>query len=188
MAIQSKHEGNALFQELGKNSEEALMRIHEQFFSQLMEYSFEIVIDKELAKEIAMDTLQILWQNRKTVASMVNPVGWLFKCAHHKSLNELKAKRRKNIVSMSGDYDPEGPGNIENELEAKELSSFINLAMEKLPAQQKKIIQLSKDYGMNRKEIARHCNISESTVKNQITEARRHLRNTLEQLFKNYFP
>jgi RNA polymerase sigma factor (sigma-70 family) len=118
---------------------------------------------------------------------MNNPAGWLFKCVERKSLNWLRDERRRRITRMENGFDLAGPDNPEKTLEAAELSRFLRLAIEKLPDQQKKIIQLKMEYGMNRKEIARQCKISESTVKNQINSAYKNLKNIMEEIFRDYF-
>ena len=175
------HENNALFKELGKDSETALARIHKLYSPLLMACSFQILADKRLAEEIVMDTLLVLWQNRKIVSEMNNPSGWLSKCVYHKSINELDSKKRRPTVSISDELGLSAPDNIQTDLERKEFSQHINQEMEKLPPGQKKIIQLRKYFGLSRKEIARLYKVSEGTVKKQIDNAYKNLRKIMKK-------
>ncbi len=168
-----------LFQSLGKGSEDALKIIYARCASQLMDYSFGIIADKDLAREVVMDTLHALWENRKAVSKMDKPVGWLFKTAYHKSLNKLRSEKRRRIDPIGDDLVLADAVTHGHHLELKEFHRQVDQAINQLPEQQQKIIRLSRDHGLSRKEIAAHCKLSESTVKNHITKAYKKMRSIL---------
>jgi len=87
---------------------------------------------------------------------------------------------------LNDDFNPPAADKIESGLEAKELSGYIALLIDQLPPRQKAIIQLKIYYNLTREQIATRLNISESSVKNQITEANKKLRKLMEDISKYY--
>jgi RNA polymerase sigma-70 factor (ECF subfamily) len=178
---------NALFKELGRGSQKDLKKIYILYFPSLVKYIFRIVLNRESAKEIATEALEILWENRDSVATMEAPLGWLFVCAYRCSLKYLRSKKKRGkVVPLEDDFILPATDRIEMMLEAEELSERIDLAIDQLPAQQRIIIRLKTGYDLSRKEIAERLHLSESTVKNQITSANKRLRTLLGNLFKHY--
>ncbi|MDP4129792.1 MAG: sigma-70 family RNA polymerase sigma factor [Bacteroidota bacterium] len=188
MPAGSSNNDNALFKKLGNGSQLELKPIYARYFSSLMKYVLRFVLSTEAAKEITMDVMELLWINREAVAEMDKPLSWLFTCAYYGALKYLRDKRKKAfIVPLEDGFNPPAPDKVEEiGLEARQLSQRIAIAIEQLPPRQKEIIQLKNDYGLNRKEIAEQLHISESTVKNQITEANKKLRKLMADISHYY--
>jgi len=181
MPITRKENENSLFKELGNDSEEALIQIGLVYFSSLIEASFKVCKNRTLAKEIAVDTVRSLWENRVKVSQHKNPSAWLLKTIKNKSLNELKSLRRNKKMTLEENQHIPITENIQQNLEAREFAKQVNKAIEKLAPKQKEIIRLVLD-GLSRKEIAKQLNRSESTIKNQIYKVYKNLR----KIMKNY--
>jgi RNA polymerase sigma-70 factor (family 1) len=180
MPTQPKYQDNDLFKKLGKGSQEALKEIYVKYSPKLEKFCFTILKDREMSKDIVMVVMQILWERREKVAEMEKPVGWLFTCVERRVLNILENKKRKNTLRLYDENEIPGTEDTEKTMDEQHMSDYIKLAIEKLPAQQKRIVQL-KNLGMSRKEIAKECNLSESTVKNQMTYALRKLREIMNE-------
>jgi RNA polymerase sigma-70 factor (ECF subfamily) len=69
---------------------------------------------------------------------------------------------------------------IEDELYAKELSLLIDMAVEKMPEQRKRIFIMSRKEELSNEEIAKQLKISKRTVENHLTQALRDLRKIVE--------
>jgi RNA polymerase sigma-70 factor (ECF subfamily) len=67
-----------------------------------------------------------------------------------------------------------------NELETKELQLLIEKEVSKLPSRMQEIFRMSREDDYSIAEIAKRLNISEQTVKNQLTEALKRLRASLQ--------
>src|ERR1700710_1943679 len=90
----------ALFRALSHDGEKALAQIDAVYRAALVAYCYDIVADEHLAKEVVLDVLQKLWEERRAVSAMQSPVAWLFKCVANKALNALKAKRKFKVVPV----------------------------------------------------------------------------------------
>jgi DNA-directed RNA polymerase specialized sigma24 family protein len=145
MGIPSANNETSLFEELGKGSEEALIRIHMLYYSRLAEASFRVCADRELAKEMALESLQALWNNRIKVSEQDNPQGWLLKTVKNKTLNALKSQRRRKTMLLGDKEEIPGQTNIQQNLEAKEYTRQVSQAIQKLAPKQKNIIEMVMD-------------------------------------------
>ena len=94
---------------------------------------------------------------------------------HRKSLNEDFYKMTV-ISAMESSYD------IEEEIEAKNLSDYIDLLINELPPRRREIFNLSRKENKSYKEIAELLHISEKTIENQISEALKYLRKNISML------
>ena len=187
MATNFNDNDNTLFVKLGKGSQKDLMAVLERYFSPLLHYISRVVLNRETAKEIVMDAMEILWENRISVATMEKPYSWLQKCAFNGSLKYLKTKSKNAfVVPLKEDFNPPAADKLEYGLEAKEFSDRIFLLIDQLPPRQKEIIRLKIYDNLTREQIARRLHISESSVKNQITEANKKLRKLMEDISKYY--
>ena len=187
MATRFNDNDNTLFIKLGKGSQKDLMAVLERYFSPLVLYIFRVVLNREIAKEIVMDAMETLWEKRISVAAMEKPYSWLQKCAFNGALKYLKIKSKNGfVVPLGEDFNPPAADKLEYGLEAKEFSEHIAVLIDQLPLRQKEIIRLKIYDNLTREEIARRLNISESSVKNQITEANKKLRKLMEDISKYY--
>lgn len=77
------------------------------------------------------------------------------------------------LSAMEDSYD------IEEEIETKNLSEYIDLLIAELPPRRREIFILSRKENKSYKEIALLLDISEKTVENQISEALKYLRKNI---------
>ena len=128
MATNFNDNDNTLFIKLGKGSQKDLMAVLERYFSPLLHYISRVVLNREIAKEIVMDAMEILWENRISVATMEKPYSWLQKCAFNGALKYLKIKSKNAfVVPLKEDFNPPAADKLEYGLEAKEFSDRIVL-------------------------------------------------------------
>ena len=121
---------------------------------------------------------------------------WLFRIAAHVSLNRLRdnnaAKRRGHSVPLEDGEGEDVPvaasaGNAPptalQSLLARERVERVRSALDTLPPKMRRCVLLYIDQELKYQEIAVAMKISEGTVKSQIHEARRRLRDKLGEEF-----
>lgn len=184
MPQQPAYDEYFLFRRIALGDQDALMLLMDKYFPELYKRVNWIVINEELTREIINDVFQRLWDKRKEVATMEHPGGWLIAIARYSSFNALKRENRR--ASMEPGKLLPDTSNLLDEIKHKELERQIEQAVERLSPQRKIVYKLNHEDGLTRKEIAERLGIAESTVKNLMTQAYKHLRELMKDL-KSFF-
>ncbi len=116
----------------------------QKYSTQLEKYCFLMLKNKALAEDIVLDVMHTLWEKKKEVAQMEYPVAWLSTCVQNKVKNILDSKKTKPTVALNEQTAISFTENIESRMDSKMLSAYIDRAIEDLPPQQRRIIQLKK--------------------------------------------
>ncbi|HSC37768.1 MAG TPA: RNA polymerase sigma-70 factor [Chitinophagaceae bacterium] len=180
---------SVLFARLSTGDEDAFRQIFHAFNSRLSYAIFRLVKSETETEEIIQEVFLRLWVNREKLPGIENPGGWLHTIASNLALSSLRrqATRRKNMqaISASADIHTDEPA---MQLDAKEIQHIVQEAIAQLPASRRQVFILSRQQGLNRREIAKQLNISESTVKNQLGAALKFIQDYLQKNMGLYLP
>jgi RNA polymerase sigma-70 factor (ECF subfamily) len=107
---------------------------------------------------------------------------YLYRMSHNHAINMLRKNARESLLrskiqSLSPLNHPE------REVQRKETEALISNAIKGLPKQQKQVFILSREQGLNQKEISEKLEITVPTVKSHMTQALRSLRSTCRHLY-----
>jgi RNA polymerase sigma-70 factor (ECF subfamily) len=171
-----------LFSRLSKDDVEAFTAIFNFYEPRLYPFVFNMTKSETIAEEVVQEVFIKLWVNRNSVAALDNPAGYIFRMASNQTITHLRTKARQHKLAKAVAQGSDEESNITEEmLELKEVQGLVNEAVEQLPTQRKLIYKLSRQQGLKNDEIAAQLNISISTVKNQLTEALRSIKEHLKQ-------
>lgn len=184
-------EDNELILLLKQNSKEAFTALYKKYWRQVYNFSRLYLTNQDTAEEVVQEVFIKVWEGRDFMREDDNFKGLMFIITrnlifnqHRKNLNEDFYKMTV-LAAMEDSYD------IEEEIEAKNLSEYIDMLINELPPRRREIFNLSRKGNKSYKEIAELLNISEKTVENQISEALKYLRKNITLLSlscKNRFP
>lgn len=125
--------------------------------------------DEEVAKEIVQEVFKSLWERRDSLR-LKEVERYLIRAVKLKTFEYIRNKvtrqqHLENFTTNKQNYYVEYP------LIAEELSQKISKLVNELPAQCKKVFQMSRDQGLTNKEIATKLYISERAVEYHISKA-----------------
>ncbi|ACU62952.1 RNA polymerase sigma factor [Chitinophaga pinensis] len=137
-------------------------------------------VDADDAKDLVQEVMLSLWRRRQEIP--VFKEGEFAKYLHAAikyrvishyafSTAEIKKLALFDVLDSQESTD---------RLETKELTAKIAAVVAQLPARMQQIFRMSREEDLSIAEIARKLNLSEQTVKNQLTEALRRMRNSLK--------
>ena len=157
---------------------------YEQFFkenySPLCRFAFSFLKDADDAEEIVQNSFVKLWKEKDQITVKTSLKSYLYTAVRNSCLNELKHIDIKETYKQHNKIELNRSTSLENEIEANELQEQINIAIEKMPEQRRKIFKMSRFEGLKYKEIAKKLEISPKTVENHMGLAMKFLREELK--------
>jgi RNA polymerase sigma-70 factor (ECF subfamily) len=153
--------------------------LYERYWRQVYNFCRLYLVNPSVAEEVVQEVFIKIWESRDSIKEEENFKGLLFIITrnlifnrHRKSVNEDFYKMTV-LSAMESSYD------MEEEIEARNLSEYIDQLIEELPPRRREIFNLSRKEYKSYKEIAELLRISEKTVENQISEAIKYLKHNL---------
>lgn len=150
-------------------------------------YTLALTLTKsdQYAKDIVQEVFLKLWEHRSHIHTIANMDAWLYRLTEHKVIDFLRKtaadKRLRDALWINIQHMV---NETEDIVSSREYSQIIEKAICHLPPQRKRIYRLSKEQGLNYCQIANELNISRHTVKNQLFNAVRSVRNFLVRTTK----
>ncbi len=175
-----------MFSQIAEGDENAFREIFNRFTPQIHPFVLGIVKNEMVAKEIVQEVFLRVWLKRDTLTTIEKPSSWLYRIASNLSLTHFRRQKlEEKIISglKAGDA-----GETDETLTAKELQAIINEAAGKLPPKRQTIFRMSREQGLNRREIAAKLGISENTVKSQIMISLKFIQEFIERTTGVYIP
>jgi len=183
---------NELIRRIQEEDEVAFKVIFNRYYSRLFYFILEFVSYNDIAENIVQDTFFTLWNKRHTMKEDSNLGAFLFTVAKNNCLYKLREQRSRQKVFSSNilsQEDIEMNMDVLSSLDTslftfEEINRIIELTLEELPPQCKKVFILSRFNEKKNKEIAEELNISIKVVEKHISKGLKKFRVTL----KDYLP
>ncbi len=165
---------------LQKGSHPAFEKVFIFYFTKVRTFILGYVKTMVDAEELAEEVFVGLWQNHKSIDPEKSFDSYLYTIAKNKALNFLKRKyATKTIIEMQApstfSHSPE------EEYIALEKALLIEMIVEKMPAQRKKVYLL-RQQGMTNEEIAQELDTTKRNVESQVSLALKEVRSA----FRDY--
>ncbi|MDL2255894.1 RNA polymerase sigma-70 factor [Parabacteroides sp. OttesenSCG-928-G06] len=168
-----------LIKQVQQGDRKAFAILYEKYWQQVYNFCNLYLTGRSVAEEVVQEVFIKVWESRDFIRENDNIRGFLFIITrnlifnqHRKSVNEYFYKMTL-LSAMENGYD------MEEEIEARNLSEYIDQLIAELPPRRKEIFNLSRKEFKSYKEIAELLQISEKTVENQIGEALKYLKRNI---------
>jgi RNA polymerase sigma-70 factor (ECF subfamily) len=161
---------------------QAFNRLFERHCRRSVELATTIVHDHFTAEEAVSDVFFSFWARRQELPEIPLFQPYLFTAIRYRArkMLALKAAKGETVALEYYTTQPEeSPTDPFGQLYAGELANTLHKLIEQLPSQRKLVFKLSRINGLSYKAIAEVLNISEGTVKNQLSAALKTLRQEL---------
>jgi RNA polymerase sigma factor (sigma-70 family) len=185
-----------ILNDLRNGRESAFRSLVERYQGLVLNCVFRFVRDRELAKDLTQEVFMEVYRSLPSFRGEAQLSTWVYRIAVSKSLNHLKAMKRKKRFAFVTSLFGEGPDHVEvvagasddpaAVLENIERARVLNAALEELPESQRIAFTLSKVDGMSYQEIALVMNVSVPSVESLIHRARVRLRSILMEYYQQH--
>jgi RNA polymerase sigma-70 factor (family 1) len=159
---------------------QAFRELYNRYKESIFSMVYRRVRDEEESKDIVQEIFLKLWLGRESLVEIDNLDHYLFGTARNKVISHYRKKevQLKGEGALLAQID-HLESSADKDILMDELNSKIREVVDSLPPTMKACYKLSRSEGKKIKEIASNLNLSEQTVRNNISEALRRLRLSL---------
>jgi RNA polymerase sigma-70 factor (ECF subfamily) len=161
-------------EKLASGNHDAFRRLFMKYYPKVKCFITYFVKTEVIAEELSQDVFEYIWTNKEYLADLKSLNAYLFRIAKNKSINYLNHQKIEEDYTLS--YIDLQEYSIEEELYAKELELLIQLMVEKMPEQRRRIFEMSRIKNLKNSEIAEKLNISKRTVEAHLNLALKQIR------------
>jgi RNA polymerase sigma-70 factor (ECF subfamily) len=176
---ESKPIDSALLSALCAGDQQAFEAVYLRYVSSIRHFLTFLTRSNDIGQEIAQDVFVTLWERRKNIDPQKNISGYLYTIAKNCALKHFNAQKGVSTAELSLVDRLQNAASADAELTAWETEQLVEVVVARMPAQRRKIYELSRKEGLSNGEIADRLNISKNTVENHITTALKNLRKVL---------
>ena len=141
-----------------------------------------IVLDDQEAEDVVSDIFERAWKMRDTVLTSSNPRAYICRMARNMAIDSLRRRKRHNELSVTFDL---GAVDVSKRLDACDMVEISKQLIDCLPERQRTVVQLRDVEGYEIGEIAQILECEESSVRMNLSRARRYIREQL-LIYMNY--
>ena len=183
MAVKKEFE---YIRELSRGNHKAYDYLFLKYYPKVNYFIRQLVKSDEVAKDLSQDIFEKIWINREQMSQVESFNSYIFRMAKNSALNHLEHLQIKSDYETKYEHN-DNDLSIEEEIDARDLQLLVQLAVDSMPPQRKKVFQLSREEHLKNKEIAEQLNLSEKTVKNHLTIALKEIREAIKILLVIFF-
>jgi len=169
--------------ELRGGSHKAFNAIYDMYADKLYSFALAHTKSQETAGDIVQETFLRLWTVRESLSVDGSLQSFLFTIANHRLIDLFRKQINKTEMELYIGYREEAGQEENTEAETKllydDFVKTLKLCKKLLTGRQLEIYELSREKGKTIEEISEALNLSEQTVKNQLTTALKKIRGGL---------
>lgn len=171
-----------LIERIKKNDSHAFKEFFNEHYGEIFHFLYRHLFDYETAKDLAQETFIKFWEAKNRLDEELNPRAYLFKISKNLAINYSEKKKEVPLT------ENEEKNYFTLPLKEIELSFFeedAKKAILELSEQRRTIFLLSRYHEFKYGEIADILDLSEQTVKNQMSNSLSFLRQKLKAYLTN---
>ena len=155
----------------------AMKELYLLYHRRLARFLMRLTTRYDLAEEIINDTFWVVWQHAGDFRGASRVSTWIMGIAYRRGLKTLRY-----AGPPPADVDVEAEAGSEEPTKQEELNEWLDVALQRLPHEQRMVIELAYHVGHSCEEIASIMQCPVNTVKTRMFHARRKLKTLLTNL------
>lgn len=165
-----------LVRRIGRGDQAALATLYRQLYPRLSRFILRIQQDPDGVDEVVNEVMMVVWQKAAAATPQSQVSTWVYGIAYRRAL-KAGARERRLAADLSIDAELESQlGAPDSALDRLDAEQCAATALQALSPEQRAVMQLAYQEGLNYAEIAGLLDCPENTVKTRMFHARRKLR------------
>ena len=167
----------ALLVRIAGRDSAAMKELYLLYHRRLARFLMRLTTRYDLAEEIINDTFWVVWQHAGDFRGASRVSTWILGIAYRRGLKTLRY-----AGPPPADTNVEAEAGSEEPAKQEELNEWLDVALQRLPLEQRMVIELAYHVGHSCEEIASIMQCPVNTVKTRMFHARRKLKTILTTL------
>lgn len=177
-----------LMELLKQSDHKAYTTIYNRYKGVLYVHAYKRLGDREEAQDVIQELFTVLWNNRNEIQISTGLAGYLYSAVRNRVIKVISHKHvESSYIGFVKSYFQSSSSVTDHLIREKMLTAIIENEIDQLPVKMREIFQMSRKEHLSHKEIAEILDLSESTVKKQVSNALKILRGKLGLAFFLYF-
>lgn len=165
----------------------AFTEIYNRYWAEMYYHTFRMLRDEDSSKDVVQDVFSTLWLKSASLNVSTKLSGHLYISVRNKVLNLVaQNKVRNDYLSSVATFITESTSDA-SIFDEQQILDIVEAEIQKLPPRMKEIFELSRKDNLSHKEIAKKLNLSDQTVKKQVQNALKIIKNRLPMVESGIF-
>ncbi|MDR6784001.1 RNA polymerase sigma-70 factor (ECF subfamily) [Pedobacter africanus] len=159
----------------------AYEQIYNRYWAIMYVYARKIMADADDAQDIVQEVFTYLWHKGAELSIKTSLSVYLYTAVRYRIFDLLDHRKvRTDYKAYLQQFIDEGEYITDNQLRERELVAVIEREVALLPAKMREMFEMSRNEGLSHKEIAEKLGVSDLTVKKQVSNAVKILKEKLK--------
>ena len=169
--------------ELSEGSYEAFDTLYMRYSPIVEQFVLSLLKRKEEADDITQNIFLKIWENRSSMSGVHSFRAYLFKMVRNAVYDTFSRRKPTSGLQDSMELgDILRSEDMEEKISAKDLNMLMDMAVENMPEQRRRVFRMSRRDGLSHKEISMQLGISTKTVEYHMSKALAELRKIISFL------
>ncbi len=160
-----------LVERICQQDNHAFEQLYYAYHERLYRFIWRLLKDKSLIEEALNDTMMTVWEKARSFKKQSKISTWIFGIAYRKAMETLRSNTKMKAESLDFEIQDE-----HEKLDQDIQSEWIKHAVNRLPDDQKAVVELTYFNGFSYQEIAEVMQCPVGTVKTRMFHARKSLK------------
>lgn len=184
MAAYSTYRDIALWHRVQESDIPAYTELYERYRGVLYVHALRMLKEEDEAHDVVQDLFIHLWEKREELEIRSSFSSYIYTSIRNRILDVMaKQKHRWKYINSLQSHLDEGIFETEERVHEQELARIIEREVAHLPQKMREIFHMSREENLSHKEIALALNLSDKTVKKQVSNALTILRKKIDMAF-----
>ncbi|MFD1630280.1 RNA polymerase sigma factor [Pseudopedobacter beijingensis] len=177
MNTYSSYSDKELFDLLKNGNRNAFAEIYDRYWALLYKHAYRLIKDQDLAQDVVQEVFVSLWDKIKAIDLQFSISSYLYTAVRNKVLNLIQRdKVKNNYIESLANFVASSEAITDYRLREGLLKEKIEKEVAALPSKMRQVFEMSRIQNMSHKQIAEELNLSDKTVKKQMSNAIKILR------------
>lgn len=182
MPVYTGYLDSKLLDLLNEGNDAAFTEIYDRYWGILYLHAWKMLQDEVAAKDVVQEVFISLWTRSEELKVTGSLSAYLFVAVRNKVLSLIRNNKvRNDYTGLFSLYIEEHRNTTLEQLHEKELLETIEEVIRSMPEKMRRVFELSRKEYLSHRQIAEQLNISEKTVKRQVSNALQILRTQINK-------